>query len=195
MGRYIASGLATVIYIRENKNSEKVKDKEQILKGIGKKIDLNLYDVKEYDNGYELYLKTDMVNKHLKDFVKELTMENYSNTDAFTLNDYYDSEKDIWDNDFEVKINEKNNYELYLNNKKINEDEYLGFREYFNFVYLPEGVYDNFAYFIEIKLLYLGLNIDKFMPELDPYILYLMNPDLKTFKNPLSTAFIYGIRG
>ena len=107
MGRYIASGLATVIYIRENKNSEKVKDKEQILKGISKKIDLNLYDVKEYDNGYELYLKTDMVNKHLKDFVKELTMENYSNTDAFTLNDYYDSEKDIWDNDFEVKINEK----------------------------------------------------------------------------------------
>ena len=87
MGRYIASGLATVIYIRENKNSEKVKDKEQILKGISKKIDLNLYDVKEYDNGYELYLKTDMVNKHLKDFVKELTMENYSNTDAFTLND------------------------------------------------------------------------------------------------------------
>lgn len=52
MGRYIASGLATVIYIRENKNGEKIKDKEQILKGISKKIDLNLYDVKEYDNGY-----------------------------------------------------------------------------------------------------------------------------------------------
>ena len=32
MGRYIASGLATVIYIRENKNGEKIKDKEKILK-------------------------------------------------------------------------------------------------------------------------------------------------------------------
>ena len=37
--------------------------------------------------------------------------------------------------------------------------------------------------------------INKFMPERDPYILYLMNQDLKTFKNPLSTAFVYGIHG
>ena len=195
MGRYIASGLATVISISENKKSKEKKDKEEILKDIGKKIDLNLYEVKEYDNGYELYLKTDIVNKHLNEFVKELTLANPLNTNAHTLNDYYDENKNIWENDFKVKVNKDGNYELYLNNKKINEDDYLGLWEYFNYVYFPDSIYDNFAYLIKVKLLYLGLDIDKFMPERDPYILYLMNQDLKIFKNPLSTAFIYGIYG
>lgn len=195
MGRYIASGLATVISILENEKSKETKDKEEILKNIGKKIDLNLYEVKEYDNGYELYLKTDIVNKHLNEFVKELTIANHLNTNAFTLNDYYDENKNIWENDFKVKVNKDGNYGLYLNNKKINEDDYLSPWEYFNYVYLPDSIYDNFAYLIKVKLLYLGLDIDKFMPERDPYILYLMNQDLKTFKNPLSTAFIYGIYG
>lgn len=194
MGRFIASGLATVISISENEHNKDEKNKEQLLKDIGTKVDLNLYDVKEYDDGYSLYLKTDIVNKHLNEFVKELTISNPLNTNVYE-HIYGNKNKNVLDNDFKVKKRKDNTYELYLNNEKINEDDYLGPWEYFNYVYLPDSIYDNFAYLIEVKLLYLGIASNKFMPESDPYILYLMNPDLKTFENPLSTAFIYGIYG
>lgn len=46
MGRYIASGLAKVISILENENADEVKNKEEVLKDIGKRVDLNLYDVR-----------------------------------------------------------------------------------------------------------------------------------------------------
>ena len=46
MGRYIASGQATVISILENENADEVKNKEEVLKDIGKRVDLNLYDEK-----------------------------------------------------------------------------------------------------------------------------------------------------
>ena len=191
MGRYIASGLVTVISILENENADEIKNKEEVLKDIGKRVDLNLYDVKEYTNGYELYLKTGIVNKNLKDFIKELDESNP--VSLRRRKEHCDENKKIWENNFKIKKEKNKTYSLYINDEKVDEDEFLGLWEYFNYVYLPDSFYDYCGYNIEIRLLMFSWGINKFMPERDPYILYLMNQDLKTFKNPLSTAFVYVI--
>lgn len=117
MGRYIASGLATVISILENENADEVKNKEEVLKDIGKRVDLNLYDVKEYTNGYELYLKTGIVNKNLKGFIKELDESNP--VSLRRRKEHCDENKKIWENNFKIKKEKNKTYSLYINDEKV----------------------------------------------------------------------------
>lgn len=117
MGRYIASGLVTVISILENENADEIKNKEEVLKDIGKRVDLNLYDVKEYTNGYELYLKTGIVNKNLKDFIKELDESNP--VSLRRRKEHCDENKKIWENNFKIKKEKNKTYSLYINDEKV----------------------------------------------------------------------------
>lgn len=117
MGRYIASGLATVISILENENADEVKNKEEVLKDIGKRVDLNLYDVKEYTNGYELYLKTGIVNQNLKGFIKELDESNP--VSLRRRKEHCDENKKIWENNFKIKKEKNKTYSLYINDEKV----------------------------------------------------------------------------
>ena len=117
MGRYIASGLVTVISILENENANEVKNKEEVLKDIGKRVDLNLYDVKEYTNGYELYLKTGIVNKNLKGFIKELDESNP--VSLRRRKEHCDENKKIWENNFKIKKEKNKTYSLYINDEKV----------------------------------------------------------------------------
>ncbi len=117
MGRYIASGQATVISILENENADEVKNKEEVLKDIGKRVDLNLYDVKEYTNGYELYLKTGIVNKNLKGFIKELDESNP--VSLRRRKEHCDENKKIWENNFKIKKEKNKTYSLYINDEKV----------------------------------------------------------------------------
>lgn len=117
MGRYIASGLVTVISILENENADEIKNKEEVLKDIGKRVDLNLYDVKEYTNGYELYLKTGIVNKNLKGFIKELDESNP--VSLRRRKEHCDENKKIWENNFKIKKEKNKTYSLYINDEKV----------------------------------------------------------------------------
>ena len=117
MGRYIASGLATVISILENENADEVKNKEEVLKDIRKRVDLNLYDVKEYTNGYELYLKTGIVNQNLKGFIKELDESNP--VSLRRRKEHCDENKKIWENNFKIKKEKNKTYSLYINDEKV----------------------------------------------------------------------------
>lgn len=117
MGRYIASGLATLISILENENADEVKNKEEVLKDIGKRVDLNLYDVKEYTNGYELYLKTGIVNQNLKGFIKELDESNP--VSLRRRKEHCDENKKIWENNFKIKKEKNKTYSLYINDEKV----------------------------------------------------------------------------
>ena len=74
MGRFIGNGLATTISIKRSYPDFQILEyKKEIFDSIGKVIDLGLYDVTEYTSGFELHLKVDLINRYLKDLLREVS--------------------------------------------------------------------------------------------------------------------------
>lgn len=196
MGRFIGNGLATTISIKRSYPDFQILEyKKEIFDSIGKVIDLGLYDVTEYTSGFELHLKVDLINRYLKDLLREVSfneehinvlLQSYKYKNLDQLNDF-------WDCDFSVKLDKNQYYELRINDRELSREECL-LGECFNQVYLRDRKND-YPIFISVCIIPFGMDYDEIMMEDETYLLYLLNMDLKRYQNPLSTAFIYGIIG
>ncbi len=128
MGRYVGNGLATTICIKRNYPNFYILDhKKEIFDSIGKVIDLDLYDVTEFDSGFELYLKVDLINQHLKDLLREVSFNEEHINVLLQSYKYKNLEKldDFWNCDFSVKLDKNQNYELRANDRELSKEEYL----------------------------------------------------------------------
>ena len=196
MGRFIGNGLATTISIKRNYPDFQILEyKKEIFDSIGKVIDLGLYDVTEYTSGFELHLKVDLINRYLKDLLREVSF-NEKHINVLLQSYKYknlDQLDDFWDCDFSVKLDKNQYYELKANGLELAKEECL-LQECFNQVYL-RNCKDDLPVNISVCLLPFGMDYSKIIMEDETYLLYLLNMDLKRYQNPLSTAFIYGIIG
>ena len=196
MGRYVGNGLATTIAVNSRyREYDILSHKKEILASIGKLINLDLYDVSLYENGFDLHLKVDLINEHLKDLLREVS---FNERHINVLSDSYEYQEldkldDFWNSDFSVEVNKSNHYVLKANGHELSKEEYL-LAECFNQVYLRDCEGDQFI-FISVCIIPLGMDCDKIVVEDETYLLYLLNMDLKRYQNPLSTAFVYAIIG
>lgn len=97
--------------------------KKEIFDSIGKVIDLDLYDVTEFDSGFELYLKVDLINRHLKDLLREVSFNEEHINVLLQSYQYKNLEKldDFWNCDFSVKLDKNQNYELRANDRELSK--------------------------------------------------------------------------
>lgn len=184
MGRYVAGGLATKILVSSRYKKDILKNMDEILNAMNHVIDLNLYEIKKYEDCFCLYLKEDIVNQHLLELLKE--------TKFYCFNLNYLRANDDFQNKYTLEKNEDNQYFLCKNDEKIAEENLL--LESFSLVYLYGNYEDMNNVDIDIYFLPFGLDYNKILVEDESYLLFLLNRN-KNFKARLKTAFVYGIFG
>ncbi len=68
MGRYLACGIAIKMVIENERAGE---DKDKILKDLGKKVDLDLYEITDKDSNIILTMKKELLEKYAVDCILE----------------------------------------------------------------------------------------------------------------------------
>ena len=88
------------------------------------------------------------------------------------------------------EVNKNLEYELYANNKLIQKEQDIT-TDLYNDVYCPDFNSPT-GYIVNVSLICLGREYDEVISEDNTYPLFLMNMNLKRFKSPISTVFVYG---
>jgi len=197
MGRVLASGLLSSIFIRKRSSMYSVidlkKEFKNVLKEMDKIIDTSKYDIIEKENAFIMYLKPDFVNENIHDLLKEM--------DVLTpIHLYYDGEDlevDVNDKDFKkkVKLNCKvHDYDysiIYEDEEIITENRIFYPLDFF--LYSSSLIQD-----IEIKgaILTLWSDFNKYDGEDETMMLEIINTMKTTYYHTeLSKVLIYEIIG
>lgn len=193
MASFAGDGIVTRINFKKDtryRGNNEYLSKEEILETLSKRIDMDLYEIIDSADGFMLLLKTNKINEHLKDFLKEIASVNPVSVNWLKRKCYlHFNNFDIFENDFKIDLNEKFEYELYGNERTLVEKEQNIVFDNYNKVYCPNESID---YLVKVSLICLGRQYEEVISEGNMYPLYLMNRNLKRFKSPISTAFVYG---
>jgi len=73
MGRNLACGIATKIQLYKKGGFENESKKSGLLEELKKSIDLDFYDIEEYEDGYVLNLKKEAFDNNIHDLIKEIS--------------------------------------------------------------------------------------------------------------------------
>lgn len=122
MGTYLSCGIATKITISKRYSE----DNDKIIERISKKIDLNLYDRNDYEDGIELILKKELIEKHAVDFAIE-QVEKLSERDKKEAKESIEKLRGLNFEKMIEKAKEEPVYEfqLYEGNRVCNDISYL----------------------------------------------------------------------
>lgn len=194
MASFAGDGIVTKIDFRKNSDSfywGKFLTKEKILDNVSKRIDMNLYEIRDYSDGFVLLLKPELINEHLNEFLKEIREVNPLSLRWITRKHYlYLNSFDVTKSDIKIKVNKNFEYELYANNKLIQKEQNI-IADLYNDVYCP-NFNEPIGYIVNVSLICLGREYDEVISEDNTYPLFLMNRNLKRFKSPISSIFVYG---
>lgn len=194
MASFAGDGIVTKIDFRKDDAPfywGKFLSKEEILEMVSKRIDMNLYEIRDYSDGFVLLLKPELINEHLNDFLKEIRSVNPLALRWITRKHYlYLNSFDVTESDIKIKVNKNLEYELYANNKLIQKEQDIT-TDLYNDVYCPDFNSPT-GYIVNVSLICLGREYDEVISEDNTYPLFLMNMNLKRFKSPISTVFVYG---
>ena len=72
MGRYLTAEIITDITVKSHYDRKEKQSKEKILTELNKMINLDFFNIDIKDQKMKFYLKEEVLNKYLKDYLKEL---------------------------------------------------------------------------------------------------------------------------
>lgn len=204
MGRFVTCGILTEITINQknlqwNPDYFNMKNEtENILKDIGRIINTDAYNITKMDNGnLVLNLKTDFIDKHFCNLIKEIR--------EVTKSDYYINKL----YDYQYRDDYKNEDEIDPENMKIStsivNDEYI--IQYDNYKLYSERFYFPFYWILSDKRLFDSVTVkgsivpiwideNKIVCEDESFLLKIMNiMKTKCFKSELYKCLVFEIFG
>lgn len=218
MGRYISGGVAVKLRISKQKKyysfskCDLVENRTEILEQLNRYIDVSKYRIVEYDDGFELNIDEDYVEKNIYDLVKEINP--LLNCDSYFL-------YNLLDKDYKRDLSEfsEDKYPLHLH-KYTEEDTYKNecikhdlcghycIKSDYGYIVEDTPFYSSerwlFNYdmkFVEnvcvdIDFIPLWSDYDKFASEDEDKMLQIMNTMSKSyFNSKLSKNFLFYISG
>ncbi len=192
MASFVGDGIVTKISFKKSYDlwgNKEYLPKDDILKMLSKRINMNLYDVIDTADGFILLLNPSLVNEHLHDLLKEVSHINFLSVNWLKRKCYlYFNSLDILNSKFKINLNEKFEYELYGNDILIEKEQEI-IADSYNRVYFPNRA---IGYTVGVYLICLGRQYDEILSEDNTLALYLMNKNLKRFESPISSTFVYG---
>lgn len=220
MGRYVSNAIITKMTIYRGKYSQSFKDdtefiaaKDEILGEIGKNLNLELFNLKYYDDAIQLCLKEEVVKKHLFDLIREFSNYGYPvcltilhrfgiSEEEFLNSKQFDESKYRLslnhDRDWDGEIDLRKNITIYCNEKTagkmspfLNTYQYSMFEPSFKYL---NGRKSDIDIYCEGTPFW--IDPDKYYGEDANEMLRLLNLlSRKTIKNPLGNALLYYIDG
>jgi hypothetical protein len=209
MGRYLANGIPTTISVVLERGYEVEKnDLTEIKKDLSKYVDLSMYELVKYDNGYEFELKKEVFNKHIHELIKELEpLTSCRSYFMFNLLDKYDI--NVLSDEFN-KDNYKIELSKYGDNPEYEKENYI--RENAYYIRCQKGhiseassyPYQFWAlsseirkkYYVDMSFIMLWMDYNKYNGEDETPMLKVLNSMKSSYyKNPLSKSLIYFIAG
>jgi len=204
MGTFLASGIATKIYITKKKdywssNYDIYKEKDKIFNILNQMIDVSYYEITEYEDGFKLEIKKEIVEQNIHELIKEVSL----NMDCkhfffFNLCKYGAEYKNINLNNFNI-----NNYPITMekvpesNQYRLNDTNIIEYLPYDNFRYSLLGNYESYAKLdVEMYFIPIWMDYDKTICEDSSRLLYLLNTfSRQHFKSKLSKSLLFYIMG
>lgn len=211
MGRYLANGIAATISIYSKTEMEEC-DIKPIKEKLSKYINLDLYDMKKYNDGLSFKLKLDVFNNNIHKTIKEIS--DLTSCEDYLLYNLFENynEIDIYSDDFcqekypielkrYVKTSERN---FYLDDG----DYYIGteddprIRTIYNFYgeqyWLPKSESLKGRYKIQVGFILLWSDYDKYDGEDETKMLKILNTMKKSYYsscNELTQNITYFVSG
>ena len=111
MASFVGDGIVTKISFKKSYDlwgNKEYLPKDDILKMLSKRINMNLYDVIDTADGFILLLNPSLVNEHLHDLLKEVSHINFLSVNWLKRKCYlYFNSLDILNSKFKINLNEK----------------------------------------------------------------------------------------
>lgn len=200
MGRYLANGIPTRIsvFLKKGKKIDE-NDLIKIKNDLLNYVDLSMYELNEYEDGYAFHLKTEVFNKNIYELIKEIN-ELTPCYSYFIFNLFDDCDINVLSDEFNKDnykielIKSSNNLEYFVQNTNSNNSigETLSYP--YQFWVLTSEIEDK--YYVDMKFIMLWTDFSKFNGEDETEMLRILN-NMKSsyYKNPLSKSLIYFIAG
>ena len=206
MGRNISGGLISefqVVSKDRNSNGNILKEKkEELLKCLKEKINLDFFEMEETDDGFYFKLKEEPIKKYFVDYMKEFNTFDDSAIKELLWSFYREDyrSKTIDDIDGKIKLVDVNEYGREYLELKV-DGEKLSITPDGN-PFFPHKVFflENFSQYgnIDMDIYYLRVSFDysKYAGESERYICSLLiNLVRKAMKNPLKDITFFCVSG
>lgn len=221
MGRYLANGIPTRIILHYNDNVKKTNDEDlkQIKKDLKRYLNINNYNLNIDDQNRKIIFEIDkdFFESNIHNCIKEISCltlpyierkERSENLGLYDLNGLSEKEimKDFSQETYPIHLIKKHDRIYPERYKYVIEENTLQSSSTYHqnyWLYWESSVLGGYTYFsrpkkysVNIELIQLWADINKYCGEDENYLLYILN-NLKTkyYNNPLSKNLIYYIEG
>jgi hypothetical protein len=208
MGRYLSNGIPTKIrVILESYNEVEKNDLTEIKKNLSKYIDLSMYELVEYANGYVFELKKEVFNKHIYELIKELepltSCRSYFTHNLFDEHDINVLSDEFNKDNYKIELCKYGDNPEYEEENRISENAYYilnndYIREWGSFPYQYWALNGEIEkkYYVDMIFMMLWSDCNKFSGEDPTPMLEVLNSMKSSYyKSPLSKSLVYFIAG